>query len=177
MSSAPFPKRLLKQPDVLKKIEARSDDLLSALIDLALGHYVTIAKFNRLTGQVETRVYAQPPDYKALAFLMENVIGKVPNRLEITGEDGGPVKIVPYMSMPEAIRVGIIESAQREQKQLGAGEDEDEDEDAIEAEEAEYEELPAGTPVGMQEAFDPERDAPLVNPAFIPTQTGGDANE
>lgn len=133
--TAVFPKKLLKTPEVLKRIEQRSDDLLKAMIDLALGHYVTIAKFNKLTGEVETRVYEQPPDYKALSFLLENVIGKVPNRLEITGEGGGPVKIVPYMSMPEAMRIGIIAQAQQEQKQLEQGQqDEDEDEDIAEAE-------------------------------------------
>lgn len=127
----PSPKALLKIPEFEQKVQDRLDDLLKAMIDLALGHFVTVAKFNKNTGEVETRIYEQPPDYKALSFLIENVIGKVPSRLEITGAGGGPVKVVPYMTMEEAIRVGIVQRAMQEQKQLEAGgSDSDEDDSA-----------------------------------------------
>jgi len=101
---------LMKIPDAEARILARLDDLLTAMLDLALGHFVMIPKFNKETGEVETRVYEREPDAKAAMFLIENVIGKVPQRLEMTGKDGGPVKVIPWMSMDEAVKIGLMPS-------------------------------------------------------------------
>lgn len=125
--SLPMNKRMLKIPDVEKKINDRMEDLVDAMLDLALGHYKMISKFNPETGDVEQKVYVIEPDYKALAFLIENVMGKVPQRVEMTGDGGGPIKVIPWMTMAEAIRTGMM-------PQLQAGEDEetsDPDSDAI----------------------------------------------
>ncbi len=105
---------LLKIPDIEKKIGERMDDLLEAMLDLALGHYSVSHKFNTETGQIEAKIYTVDPDYKALAFLMENFMGKTPQRLEITGDGGGPIKIIPYMTMGEAQRMKLIEAPEDE---------------------------------------------------------------
>ena len=109
-------------PDVEEKIKARLDELLSAMLDLALGHYKQISKYDKEAGEVQTKIYTTDPDFKALAFLIENVIGKVPQRLEMTGDGGGPIRVIPWMTTAEATRMGLIEN-----KMLEAG-------DVIEAE-------------------------------------------
>ena len=98
---------LMKIPEIEEQILNRMPALLQAMLDRALGHHVVVNKFNKELGEVETRIYLEPPDVKAAMFLMENVIGKVPQRHEITGEGGGPVKIVPWMSYDEATRLGL----------------------------------------------------------------------
>jgi len=113
---------LLQIPDVEEKIKARLDELLSAMLDLALGHYKQISKYDKEAGEVQTKIYTTDPDFKALAFLIENVIGKVPQRLEMTGDGGGPIRVIPWMTTAEATRMGLIEN-----KMLEAG-------DVIEAE-------------------------------------------
>lgn len=113
---------LMKIPDAEARILLRLDDLLTAMLDLALGHFVYIPRFNKETGEVETRVYEREPDAKAAMFLIENVIGKTPQRIEMTGKDGGPVKVIPWMSMDEAVKIGLLPS-------LTATDDANEDED------------------------------------------------
>jgi len=100
-------KALLKIPDIEQKILGRMDDLLQAMLDRALGHYVVLHKFNKETGEVETRIYLEPPDVRAATFLIENVIGKVPQRIEMSGPDGGPVRVIPWMTLEEAEKLGL----------------------------------------------------------------------
>lgn len=111
---------LMKIPDVEERINERLDELLVAMMDLALGHKVQVNKFNKETGEMETRIYSQPPDYKALSFLIENVIGKVPQRVEMTGAGGGAIQVIPYMTMAEAVKAGL-------RPQLTAPEEDDPD--------------------------------------------------
>lgn len=42
------------------------------------------------------QVYAIPPDRAALEYLIERGLGKVPQRHEITGQDGGAIEIIPW---------------------------------------------------------------------------------
>ena len=107
LTTARARKALLKIPDIEQKILGRMDDLLQAMLDRALGHYVVIHKFNKDTGEVETRVYLEPPDVRAATFLIENVIGKVPQRIEMSGPDGGPVRVIPWMTLEEAEKLGL----------------------------------------------------------------------
>ncbi len=107
LTSSRARKALLKIPDIEQKILGRMDDLLQAMLDRALGHYVVIHKFNKETGEVETRIYLEPPDVRAATFLIENVIGKVPQRIEMSGPDGGPVRVIPWMTLEEAEKLGL----------------------------------------------------------------------
>lgn len=99
---------LLKIPEVEARIAENIEPMLQAMLDLALGIHVQVSKL--IEGEVQTRVYQQPPDYKALAFLIENVIGKVPQRVEMTGDGGGPIKIIPWMTIDEARRMSLLDT-------------------------------------------------------------------
>lgn len=132
----------MKIPDAEARIFARLDDLLTAMLDLALGHFVQVPKFNKDTGEMETRIYEREPDYKAVAFLIENVIGKVPQRVEMTGKDGGPVKVIPWMSMDEAVKIGLMPSLTEGGIADGSDEADDADNADDEALEGEYTNVP-----------------------------------
>lgn len=54
------------------------------------------------TGKV--KVYTKEPNFAALKFLAERVMGSLPSRIEITGADDGPVEFVAW-SPPEKIIV------------------------------------------------------------------------
>lgn len=99
---------LMQLDDVDKVIRAALPILISRMMDLALGVFVEVSKVNSKTGDVETRVYQVPPDRQALQYLIENVVGKVPQRVELTGKDGGAVEIVPWMPMAAAEEAGLI---------------------------------------------------------------------
>jgi hypothetical protein len=45
----------------------------------------------------ESRIYQQIPDRQALEFLIEHGLGKVPQRHELTGEEGGAISIIPWL--------------------------------------------------------------------------------
>ena len=42
-------------------------------------------------------LYTTPPNLAALQYLSDRAMGKVPQRYEITGDEGGPVEVVPWM--------------------------------------------------------------------------------
>lgn len=112
--------RLMQIPDAETRILAKLDELLDGMLALALGHYYQQSKFDKDTGQVVTNIYMREPDYKALAFLIENVIGKVPQRVEMTGKDGGPVRVVPWMTTQEAMRMGLLGDDAEEEEPVDA---------------------------------------------------------
>jgi hypothetical protein len=116
------PNLLSKIPGAEAKIFDNLDALLDAMLALALGHKFQTSRFDKDAGEVVTVVWDVPPDYKALAFLIENVIGKVPSRVELTGKDGGAVRVIPWMTMDEAVRMGL-----RPSLELESGESDDED--------------------------------------------------
>ena len=96
-------------PDAEKRIQEQLSHLLDTMFDIAYGVYYEKAQLDADSGEVVLRIYKSPPDYKALAFLLENVMGKVPQRVEMTGADGGPVKIIPWMTFTEAVKMGLQE--------------------------------------------------------------------
>ena len=67
-------------------------EMTNLLLELARG--VIVMEEDKDTGQ--PRVYAKPPDFKALSFLVDRVMGKTPQRLELTGKDGGPQEFVAW---------------------------------------------------------------------------------
>ena len=42
-------------------------------------------------------VYLTPPNPQVLEYLIERGMGKVPQRYELTGEEGGPVQVIPWL--------------------------------------------------------------------------------
>ena len=128
---------LMKIADVEAKISEKLPALLDAMLDLAMGHAVQITRFDKNSGEIITQVYDQPPDYKALAFLIENVIGKVPQRVEMTGDGGGPVQVISWMHADEATKLGLRQQLLATAAAAGAGSDSasnDDDDEAIEGE-------------------------------------------
>ena len=107
-----------KIPGAEAKIFDNLDALLDAMLALALGHKFQTSRFDKDAGEVVTLIWDVPPDYKALAFLIENVIGRVPSRVELTGKDGGAIKVIPWMTMDEAVQMGL-----RPSLELTEGED------------------------------------------------------
>jgi hypothetical protein len=65
---------------------------LKSLHALAIG-----IKTRRFTGDGNEVVYDIAPDRQALEYLVERGMGKIPQKMELTGEDGGGVKIIPWM--------------------------------------------------------------------------------
>ena len=56
-------------------------------------------------------VYKTPPNLTALQYLVDRGMGKVPTRLEVTGEDGGAISIIPWRpALEEADVAGYIEA-------------------------------------------------------------------
>jgi len=73
--------------------------LVSRLMELAMG--VTMAKRGK-DGNVN--IYVEAPDRQAAEYLVERVMGKVPQRHEVTGDEGGPMKIMPWApALPPAL--------------------------------------------------------------------------
>ena len=42
-------------------------------------------------------LYTTPPNLAALQYLSDRAMGKVPQRYEITGDEGGPMEIIPWL--------------------------------------------------------------------------------
>lgn len=139
--------QLSRIPGAEERIFGKLDELLDAMLALALGHKLVITKFDQKSGQVISEVWDQDPDYKALAFLIENVIGKVPSRVELTGADGGAVKIIPWMTMDEAQKMGLRADLSSPDEDRRA----DPDDEPIDAE---FEELAPAQPTSGGEHFD-----------------------
>ena len=62
---------------------------LNKLHELAMG--AVVMETDGRSGKV--KVYKTTPDKDALKYLIDRGMGKVPERFEVTGEDGGPVTI------------------------------------------------------------------------------------
>ena len=57
----------------------------------------------------ESVVYLTPPDRAALQYLVERGMGKVASKIELTGEEGGPVEILPWAAAGALTEVEDIE--------------------------------------------------------------------
>lgn len=77
-----------KQP--IAKAEKKIADKLPWLIDqmMELAEGVVVQEFDR---EGIPRVYQRPPDFKAIAYLVDRIMGKPTERKEITGADGAPL--------------------------------------------------------------------------------------
>ena len=65
---------------------------LDALERLALGE-ILVAK---TTKDGDTIIFQQAPDPKSLMYLIDRGLGKVAQRYELTGDQGGPLKVVAW---------------------------------------------------------------------------------
>lgn len=54
-----------------------------------LGNGVAVQEIDK-DGSIN--VYTRPPDYKALAYLIDRIMGRPTERKEISGPDNGPIK-------------------------------------------------------------------------------------
>lgn len=89
-----------------KKIADRLPWVVDKLFELADGVYV---EKPGLTGPI---VYQQAPDYKALAYLADRIMGKPTERKEITGAEGGaiPIRFFNYDAAVEEMGSADLES-------------------------------------------------------------------
>jgi|FLYL01.1.fsa_nt_gi hypothetical protein len=106
-------KELMGIPEVEEEIRKRLPILIQRMFDLAEGVLVQEVRLDKESGEMVARVYRQPPDRQALQFLIENVIGKTPQRIELTGRDGNPVEIIPWMPTANAVSEGLLEENER----------------------------------------------------------------
>ena len=81
---------------------------LKILEELARG-----VKVQRLTDDGET-TYMVPPDRAALVYLLDRGMGKIPQRMEITGESGGPMQFLAWAGPEELARGEIIEGESKQ---------------------------------------------------------------
>ncbi len=103
-------KKQMRAPEVEAFVQDRMPTLLGRLWDLAMGAVVLEEQIDKESGEVVPRIYRFPPDRQALQFLIENGIGKVPNRIEMTGEGGGPMRIMPWA--PAELVAGLLNDGQ-----------------------------------------------------------------
>lgn len=68
-------------------------------------------KANPKTGEED--VYRTLPDRQALIYLVNRGLGTPPQRYEITGDEGGPLEIVPWMPS-EVIEGEIVKEEENE---------------------------------------------------------------
>ena len=73
------------------------EDLIPAIRELVAG--VQIQQYDKKGG---SRVYSQPPNATMAIYLADRILGKVPNRTEITGgtDDDGNEKPIPLRLLP-----------------------------------------------------------------------------
>ena len=88
-------------------------DYIGLLEELAYGVW-----FEKIDGRSgKSKLYKEIPDRQALEFLVEHGMGKVAQRHEITGEDGGGIQIVPWLPTLEgkpALLDGDIDAEDKE---------------------------------------------------------------
>jgi hypothetical protein len=103
-------KRTLEEAE--DRIRAELPALIDRLLDLARG--VLVYEEEGPNG-VE-RVYRIPPDFKALSYLLDRVMGRPAQRMEMSGEGLSLPTIITMMPRAEAIAAGLL-NAPREQEE------------------------------------------------------------
>ena len=88
------------------------------MFDLAEGVQIQELKQDPDTREWVGRVYQRPPDRLAAQFLIENVIGKVPTRVEMTGKDGESLTVMPWAPRLQMIEAEMVEAKDGEVKML-----------------------------------------------------------
>lgn len=102
--------------DAENAIAAELPKLLERLNDLAMGVIVYTIEAHEEedpdTGETrfipEARVYRMPPDKDALKYLTERVMGRVPQRVELSGKIDETLKVVPWMPRDEAEKRKLV---------------------------------------------------------------------
>ena len=74
-----------------KKIADSLLNLVDRMAELANG--VSVQEISK---DGEAFVYVRPPDRQAIEYLMNRIMGKPIQPQEITGEDGGPLKVLVH---------------------------------------------------------------------------------
>lgn len=69
-----------------KRIADKLPDLIDRMFELSEG--VLVEEIDR---EGTPRIYQRPPDYKAISYLVDRIMGKPTERHELTGEDGAPL--------------------------------------------------------------------------------------
>lgn len=73
----------------MEKMREKFSDVIDAQIELACGIAIIDKKDD--TGE---RIFDRPPSAEAGKFLAEQTMGKAPQRVEMSGPDGGPIETV-----------------------------------------------------------------------------------
>ena len=113
-------------PEFEEAIKANLPGLLQAMFDLAEGVQIKEMKRDPDSQEWHERTYIKPPDRLAAQFLIENVIGKVPTRVEMTGKDGESLTVMPWAPRLKMIEAEVVEARDGEVAMLEAAKDEQE---------------------------------------------------
>ena len=116
--------QMMELPEFEDQIRANLPALLQAMFDLAEGIQMQDIKRDPDSGEWTGRIYSRAPDRLAAQFLIENVIGKVPTRIEMTGKDGESLVVHPWAPKREMIEAGLVEAKEGEVEMLEAARDE-----------------------------------------------------
>ena len=114
-------------PEFEEAIKGRLPGLLEAMFDLAEGVRIQELKQDPKSKMWVERVYTKAPDRLAAQFLIENVIGKVPTRVEMSGKDGESLTVMPWAPRLQMIEAEMVEPKDGEVEMLEAARDEQED--------------------------------------------------
>lgn len=97
--------RRIKQAHAIERAELflarKLPQHLQKLMELANG--VVVLGKEDLEG--DSTVYVTPPDRQALQFLIERGMGKATNKMEIAGEGGGPIQVLPWLPPLEQTKI------------------------------------------------------------------------
>lgn len=103
---AKVPKRI-KHAQAIEKAELYAAKnlakYLKKLHELAMGVVVIGYEGEDQEGNPVVVAYKEKPDLRALQILVDRGMGKVVDKVEITGEEGGPIGILPWIPGPELI--------------------------------------------------------------------------
>ena len=115
---------MMELPEFEDIIRAQLPKLLQAMFDLAEGVQIHEVKQDPNTKEWTGRIYSRPPERLAAQFLIENVIGKVPTRVELTGKDGEGLTVVPWAPKLGMIEGQLVDAKDGEVEMLEAARDE-----------------------------------------------------
>ncbi len=82
---------------LIAELEKLGDDLLPAVRELVRG--VQVQQFDKKGNEI---IYRQPPNAQMIIYVTDRLLGKMPNRTEITGgtDDNGDEKPIPIRLLP-----------------------------------------------------------------------------
>ena len=87
--------KVISRAEAMEKAELyivkRLPRYLRKLHDLAMGVFAV------KDTKEGPKIYTTPPDRTALEYLVNRGLGSLPQRHEVTGQDGGPMAVIPWM--------------------------------------------------------------------------------